>query len=96
MKTLVLTNEDNRSVYSFADDDVFTIEADRAFLGSEETPTRIYPDINTSNAVLYSDVTLPEDWEPNRYNFDGTTWTESDGWADIVAWREEIEALGNV
>jgi len=47
---------------------------------------------------LHEGVTGPEDWQGNRYTFDGTTWTEVDGWVDpkeaeIARLQAQIDAL---
>ena len=55
-------------------------------------------DLNSSNATVHEGVTAPEDWQGNRYTFDGTTWTEVDGWVDpkvaeIARLQAQIDAL---
>jgi len=39
-------------------------------------------DLDSSNATVHEGVTAPSDWQGHRYTFDGTTWTEVDGWVD--------------
>ena len=55
-------------------------------------------DLNSSNATVHEGVTAPGDWQGNRYTFDGTTWTEVDGWVDpkvaqIAQLQAQIDAL---
>tara|TARA_R110000744_G_scaffold13871_1_gene39979 strand:- start:10 stop:324 length:315 start_codon:yes stop_codon:yes gene_type:complete len=55
-------------------------------------------DMNSGNATLHTDVTAPADWQGNRYEFDGTTWTEVAGWVDpkvaeIARLQGQIDAL---
>jgi hypothetical protein len=55
-------------------------------------------DLNSSNATVHEGVTAPGDWQGNRYTFDGTTWTEVDGWVDpkvaeIARLQAQIDAL---
>lgn len=39
-------------------------------------------ELNSSNATAHEGVTAPADWQGNRYTFDGSDWTEVDGWVD--------------
>lgn len=55
-------------------------------------------ELNSSNATVHEGVTAPGDWQGNRYTFDGTTWTEVDGWVDpkeaeIARLQAQIDAL---
>lgn len=97
MKTLVF-NESNNSPYIFEDDKNITIEENRITVGEEDNPDFYIGDMNSSNATLYKNVTVPEDWQGNRYIFDGTTWTEVDDWVDpkvaeIARLQAQIDAL---
>ena len=48
-------------------------------------------DLNSSNATVHEGATAPADWKGNRYTFDGTSWTEVDGWVDPA--QAEIDSL---
>jgi len=97
MKTLVF-NESRNSPYIFEDDKNITIEENRITVGEEDNPDFYIGDMNSSNATLYEDVEVPEDWQGNRYTFDGSNWTEIEGWldpreAEIARLQERIDAL---
>lgn len=80
MKTLV---KDGISVYLFADDKVVNITATHTEIGS---PVELIAgDCNTSNSVMYTGVTAPENWTGIRYLFDGTTWSANPKWVDHTA-----------
>ena len=77
MKTLV---KDGFSVYLFADDKVVNTTAEYTEIGS---PVELIAgDCNTSNSVMYTGVTAPDNWTGLRYLFDGTTWSANPKWVD--------------
>ena len=80
MKTLV---KDGISVYLFANDKVVNTTATRTEIGP---PVELIAgDCNTSNSVMYTGVTAPENWIGLRYLFDGTTWSDNPAWVDPTA-----------
>ena len=81
MKTLVF-NDTKLSPYLFDDS---------KNVGDDANPDFYIGDMNSSNATLYESVTAPSDWQGNRYTYDGTTWTEIDGWVDPT--QAEIDRL---
>ncbi len=83
MKTLV---KDGLSVYLFADDKVVNITTNHTEIGS---PVELIAgDCNTSNSVMYTGVTAPENWTGIRYLFDGTTWSANPKWTDTTSKSE--------
>lgn len=76
MKTVVQRTT-NLSKYVF-DDDVELVMYNEMML----TPNFIVGDLNNTNAIIYEDVSPPENWVGNRYTFDGTDWTANDDWVD--------------
>lgn len=96
MKILVRTDQDNLCVWSFEDTESVTVESDRTFVGDSEVPSLVFDYLSTANVILYENIDLPEDWFACKYNYDGTTWTESDGWAAIKAAMDKAEAAGKV
>jgi len=76
MKTVVQRTT-NLSKYVF-DDDVELVMYNEMML----TPNFIVNDLNNTNAIIYEDVSPPENWVGNRYTFDGTDWTANDDWVD--------------
>ena len=86
MKTLV---KDGASVYLFADDKVVNTTANHTEIGS---PVELIAgDCNTSNSVMHTGVTAPENWTGLRYLFDGTTWSANPKWVDPIVEEEEAE-----
>lgn len=97
MKTLVF-NDTNRSPYLFDDSKNVTMGSERITVGDEDNPDFYIGDMNSSNATLFEGVTAPSDWQGNRYTYDGTTWTEIEGWVDpkeaeIARLQAQIDAL---
>jgi len=97
MKTLTF-NENNHSPYIFADDKSVVVEAHRITVGDADDPDFYIGDMNSSNATLHLDVTPPDDWEGNRYTFNGSAWTAIEGWVDpkvaqIAELQAQIDAL---
>lgn len=76
MKTVV-EKATNLSKYIFSDD-VELVMYNEMML----TPTFIVSDLNNTNAIIYEDVSPPEDWQGNRYAFNGTTWAANADWVD--------------
>jgi hypothetical protein len=83
MKTLV---KNGISVYLFADDKVVNTASTHTEIGS---PVELIAgDCNTSNSVMYTGVTAPENWTGIRYLFDGTTWSANPNWTDTTSESE--------
>jgi hypothetical protein len=96
-KTLTF-NDTGRSPYLFDDAKNVTMGADKITVGDEADPDFYIGDMNSSNATLHESVTGPADWQGNRYTFDGSDWTEVDGWVDpkvaeIARLQAQIDAL---
>jgi len=87
MKTIT-DNTTNISKYIFDDahDLVATTE-------NITCPHFIIGDMNSTNATITEGVTPPADWMGCRYTFDGTTWTEVDGWVDPSTLVDDIPAV---
>ena len=96
-KTLTF-NDTGRSPYLFDDAKNVTMGADKITVGDEANPDFYIGDMNSGNATLHESVTGPADWQGNRYTFDGSDWTEVDGWVDpkvaeIARLQAQIDAL---
>ena len=72
MKTLC-KNLSNISLYSFDDSTIINQTIENTFIG--EPIEWIIADCNSDNSVVYNDATLPTDWKPQKYIFDGATWS---------------------
>ena len=96
-KTLTF-NDTGRSPYLFDDAKNVTMGADKITVGEDANPDFYIGDMNSGNATLHESVTGPADWQGNRYTFDGSDWTEVDGWVDpkvaeIARLQAQIDAL---
>ena len=79
MKTIT-RNDNNISLFLFADDKVIDLQADRTVIGDPEE--LIVADCNSSNVTVHENVTEPDDWYGWKYFYDGTTWTLNSDWVD--------------
>lgn len=71
MQTITL-NANNASVLNLEDSVVVDVQADRI----------VFPELNTTilfdsfgDSTLHTGVTLPGDWEPHKYLYDGVSWS---------------------
>ena len=85
MKTIVETAT-GLSKYVFEDAVEVTLTANNIV-----TPNFIIGDLNSNNSTMHENVTPPEDWQGNRYTYDGTTWTANPDWVDPATLEEEGE-----
>jgi len=91
MSKTITFNESNISAYLYDNDVPIAVESNRLVVG--DPAERIIADMNSSNSTVHENVTAPADWKGNRYTFDGTTWTEIEGWVDpTVAEIARLEA----
>jgi hypothetical protein len=60
------------SLYSF-DDSEIVIQGDERTTVGDPVQWAI-GDCNISNSTLYVYVTLPDNWKPSKYLFDGSNW----------------------
>lgn len=68
-----ICRDDNHvSLYIFSDDTLIVQYEDRIEVG--DPVELIIADCNENNVTLFTDVTLPDDWGPWKYTFDGTNW----------------------
>lgn len=67
--------KDGSSCYLYDDSEVINIQDNITIIGNPES--LIIGDINSINGKVYKNVTPPDDWEGNKYLFDGTIWTIS-------------------
>lgn len=79
MKTIT-RNEDNLSIWMFADDKALDVQSDKIIVGDPEE--LIIGDCNSSNVTVHENVTEPDDWFGWKYFYDGTTWTLNPDWVD--------------
>jgi len=98
MSKTITFNDTGRSPYLFDDAKNVTMGADKITVGDEANPDFYIGDMNSGNATLHESVTGPADWQGNRYTFDGSDWTEVDGWVDpkvaeIARLQAQIDAL---
>ena len=77
MKTLV---KDNLSVYIFQDSEVVNIGAERTIIGNPEQI--VIADCNSTNSVMYENVTLPENWVGTKYSYINGVWAINPSYRD--------------
>jgi hypothetical protein len=79
MKTIVEI-ETKLSKYLLDDAEAITFNADTIAVGE---PTRFtVTDLDSGTAVVYGDVTAPDDWTGNKYTFNGTDWALDPNWVE--------------
>ena len=79
MKTIT-RNEDNISIWMFADNKALDVQSDKIIVGDPEE--LIIGDCNSSNFTVHENVTGPDDWFGWKYFYDATTWTLNPDWVD--------------
>ena len=84
MKTLV---KSNKSIYLFENDVSVVLTDTEITIG--DPATLIIADCNSTDTVLYTDVTAPDDWAEHKHFFDGTTWTVNSDWVSPATMRGE-------
>lgn len=77
MKVLTNTSQNNRVVDTFEDSVVITITAENVTVDDGT-----FLDLNSSNAAAHENATLPEDFVPHKYVYDGATWTIRTDWVE--------------
>ena len=89
MSKTITFNESNISAYLYDDAVPVAVESNRLVVGNPAE--RIIADMNSGNSTVHENVTAPADWFGGKYLFDGTTWTEVDGWVHPT--QSEIDRL---
>jgi len=84
MKKTIVETATGLSKYVFDDAAEVTLTANNIV-----TPDFIIGDLNATNATMHENVTPPEDWQGNRYTYDGTTWAANPNWVDPATLEEE-------
>ena len=50
--------------------------------------------LNSSNCEVHTASDVPQDWEPSKYMFDGSTWSLNSDWVDPLAYpKKKARAL---
>ena len=100
MSKTITRKSNNVSVYLLHDDATVDLAAtpNATVRGNTDGSDFDIGDLNSSNATVHEGVTAPADWQGNRYTFDGSDWTEVDGWVDpkvaeIAELQARIDAL---
>jgi hypothetical protein len=72
MKTLCKI-ESNVSLYSFEDSEIINQTIENTLIGD---PIQwVIADCNSENSLMYNNATLPTNWKPQKYIFDGINWS---------------------
>ena len=74
MKTIV---ENSTQLSKYLLEDSISVALNESNITVADPAQFIISDLNNATATLHTSVSnAPEDWEGNRYTFDGTDWTE--------------------
>tara|TARA_R100001244_G_scaffold50637_1_gene44338 strand:- start:177 stop:482 length:306 start_codon:yes stop_codon:yes gene_type:complete len=97
MKTIV-SNLDNLSKYILENNKTVNSTEVNIAVGDPNNLDFYIGDLNSNNSTIYENITPPEDWQGNRYTFDGSSWTEVEGWinpieAEIAHLQAQIDSL---
>jgi len=82
MKTIT-ENGTNISIHTYNDDRTITIGSASTTAGAtasdkyESIEEQLYLGITTGTHTLHTGVTEPSDWFPDKYKFDGSSWTKN-------------------
>jgi hypothetical protein len=79
MKTIV-ENATALSKYMLDDGEVVVFTEQNIVVGNP--PKFAIGDLNSNNAIMYENVTAPEDWFGNKYTFTGSEWVINSNWVD--------------
>lgn len=79
MKTITF-KDSNISLYLIPDTTYVAIGESITQVG--DPPEFMIGDCMTKTALLYENVTPPDDWAGHKYLFDGTTWTPNPKWVE--------------
>jgi len=85
MSKTITRKSDNVSMYVLHNDATVDLAATPSATVRGNTGGQVdfdISDLNSSNATVHEGATAPADWKGNRYTFDGSSWTEVDGWVD--------------
>jgi hypothetical protein len=89
MKLLVI-KETGRVVFAFPDDKSVVLKENTTLIG-DPLEFDIFH-LNSSNAAVYENITLPEDWVMHRYLFDGINWTVDPNYERAKSEEEYLKA----
>jgi hypothetical protein len=95
MSKTITRKSDNVSVYLLHDDATVDLAAtpSATVRGNTDGTDFDIGDLDSSNADLHSSVTAPSGWRGGKHTYDGSSWTEVDGWVDpAVAEIARLEA----
>ncbi len=82
MSKAIVFNDNNLCPYLLDDSVTITVTAEMIEIRNNNGDDFNIGDMNSSNATVHEGATAPSNWIGNRYTYDGTTWTEVDGWVD--------------
>jgi len=71
MKTIVISPE-NVSLFLLEDSVQLDVQPDHIYSANHNATITF---LNASNCAIHEDVNAPVDWAPEKYLFDGVTWS---------------------
>ena len=72
MKTIL--NAANISQHIFSDETEITLQDSQIDVGPSDFLELIILDLNSTNAVVVENVTPPDDWASNKYDYTDSAW----------------------
>jgi hypothetical protein len=78
MKTITM-KDDGQSTYAFED----SVAVSFGVTGTQMPDGPFDITVTPDTATLWESTTLPADWEPAKYCFDGTSWTPNPWCVDL-------------
>ena len=86
MSKIIIENSNNRVKYAFDDLKSLTVSSESIIVG--DPVDYIVGDLNSNTATVVLNVTLPEDFQGNKYEYDNGIWTIWSGWEDYILRQE--------
>ena len=87
---IIVNRETSVVRYHLPDWVYIDLTEEMAEIGESGRPAELFfEDVNSVNATTYENITLPDDYEDNKYRYDGLVWTMVDGWTEPTS--EPIE-----
>jgi hypothetical protein len=83
MSKILVNKENDIAVLHFSDSVDVTVNSNNVVAGAPHNNT--ITNFNSSNATLYTDVTLPDDFMDGRYKYDGSNFTANSDWQNPIS-----------
>jgi len=88
---VITRNDTNAAILAYADDVSIDLTENDITVG--DPPIMILSDCNASNATVWTVDSLPEDFSPSFYLFDGTSFTLNPDWLSREALMDQLNTV---